>query len=240
MLQLLRANTPFDRTEGFGGLFGPSQKEVQLTAQLTEASQLIVAANAEIEKLRGEISEKENNVDTLRTLHAQAMEALRGEIATLQGTPLPLISDKCGWAKTHEVIDFVIISPDKKSAYVFGMQDKVCVFNDATSSSNWKPKPKDRLSCRVHVECAIECRSVAHMLDQYGMKIRDKLLNFAWQEITEPGDAQVQNVIVLQDIALGNERAVESRRELLAQREQTAKEKADADAHHGHKGGGDY
>lgn len=233
----------FDHTEG---IFGKSSAEIALERQLEDARDNITRLteeNKEIAVLRNQIATATQEKKSLKELVNKLQEQKNDEVSTkvretLNRVPQALIPDECEWAKTHEVIAFVVISPDKKSAYAFSLQgEKVGVFNDATFKTKWRAKPKERLSSSVDVRCAMECESVSAMLKMYDMTRTDKVLNFNWQEIMN-WSASLQSFIVLESISRGRERATQRQRELEAERDRKSREEVNgrdsATIVHGH------
>ena len=226
MLARLRPDAPFDRTEGF--FFKDDPRIADLTAQLAAANSKIESLNSEIvswksreryqkeiyEKLQAELqAEKKVSADTVRKYKD-----------TREIIPQPLTSD-VWWATEYKVDKFIIISPDKKSAYIFSMHDQLNAFNASMTYETWKPIPKDHPSCRATVECVIGCQSVSAMLERCDIKHADCILNYKWQQI--PDSVQLQNIIVLESIEEKKEREKHLRRERIAAHDRMIAEAAE-------------
>ena len=224
MLARLRPDAPFDRTEVWP--FSKSDDTRSDDARVAELTAQLAVANSTIKDLNSEIvSLKYDN-----TYYKEALDKLRNEKETSRETvhtiPRPLTSD-VWWAKTHKVDKFIIISPDKKSAYIFSMQDQLNAFNAAMTYETWNPIPKDHPSCRATVECVIGCQSVSAMLKRCDIQHADGILNYEWQAITDPDSAQVQNIIVLESIQKRNERPEHLRQERIAAHDRMIAEAAE-------------
>jgi hypothetical protein len=193
-----------DHTEGLGwgdggkaALAAMSARAAALERELGTCRETLTRAARENDELRDEKR-------TLKRTHKEEMETLRRAMETLQGRERVLRGGQCTWAQTHAVAMFIVTSPDKKSAWVFRMQERLEMFVERQSK-------KDHASCGVRVYCVGRCGSVTAMLGGCDVEDSDKLLTFAWQELTDRGEG-VQSVIVLEDIALAEERRRAKRR----------------------------
>jgi hypothetical protein len=228
MLARLRPDAPFDRTEGFFSKDDP--RVADLTAQLAAANSTIESLNSEIVSLKFRDQHQKIAYENLqKQLQAEkeiSKETVRKYKDTQQEIPQPLTSD-VSWAAEYKVDKFIIISPDKKSAYIFSMHDQLNAFNAAMTHETWKPIPKVHPSCRATVECVIGCQSVFDMLKRCDIKHADKLLNYKWQAITDRHSAQVQNIIVLESIEERKEREKQTRQERIAAHDRMITEAAE-------------
>jgi hypothetical protein len=225
MLARLRPDAPFDRTEVWP-FSGDDPRVADLTAQLAAANSTIESLNREIVSLKYDNSYYKEALDKLRKEKETSRETVHTYTDTRQEIPRPLTSD-VWWATEYKVDKFIIISPDKKSAYIFSMHDQLNAFNAAMTYGTWKPIPKDHPSCRSTVECVIGCQSVSAMLKRCDIKHADGILNYKWQGIINPDSAQVQNIIVLESIQKRKEREEQLRQERIAAHDRMIAEAAE-------------
>ena len=221
MLELLRCDRPFDRVEGF--FFGTNKADeariTLLTDELQQAEAQIKSQSDRIDYLLKENTrlkeENEKQSDSIETLNLR-MNTLQEEVRLLREDPhaRPSVFDGW-WHGKYNVRAFIMISPDRKSAYKFYIQDEVDdVLKAAETWEQWRRKTKnDKLSCSANVWCVIGCESISALLKRYDVKFADMVLTTQWQEIEDPDNTEVRSLIILESKAKREQRAMELRKE---------------------------
>ena len=216
MLELLRYDKSFDHLEGFFGTNKDKTKIAELTDELVDCRAQIKAQSSRIDYLVKENSKlKEGNEkqrDSIEDLNLQ-INRLREWVRVLREDPHagPVLDHS--WHGSYNVRAFIIISPDRKSAYKVYIEDEVDnVLKTAQTWTEWQNQTKkNRLSCSAGVWCVIDCKSISDLLKRYDVKFADMVLTPQWQVIEEPNKTEVRNFIILESKTKKEQRALQFR-----------------------------
>ena len=214
MLERLQSHAPFDRVEVWFGESGKDARIRELTEEVEQAKAEIMSQSERIKSLTNEKStlkiknrEQERSIAQLKLENPGQQEVVR----VLGKVPSAGELSNRSWYGAYNVRAFVILSPDRKSAYEFYIQDDVDdVLKDAEVWKEWRNQTKkDKLSCSANVWCVIGCKSIRELLNRYDVKFADMVLTAQWEDIKDPEKTEVGSLIIFESKSKKEERALE-------------------------------
>jgi len=163
----------------------------------------------------------ENNGKGLRDVKTMIdivrSDAVLDRTEAVDAIPSSRLYDKYEGHAAYAIQNFIIISPDKQGAYNIEMQKSIPICNGGTLRRAWENAYGNASNlhppCQADIKFLGECKSVKDLLELYYIDSTDVLLNFDWEEISNPDTAKVQSIIRVESVELRSKREAEARRE---------------------------
>jgi hypothetical protein len=161
--------------------------------------------------------EQQRKADGIQT--SQCIEDLKKKLVEkgVDAIPSSRLYDKYGGHAAYAIQNFIIISPDKQGAYNIEMKKSIPICNGGTSSFAWfnayGNSSNLHPTCQADIKFLGDCKSVKDLLELYYIDSTDVLLNFDWEEISNPDTAKVQSIIRVESVELRSKREAEALRE---------------------------